>query len=179
MAPSNTEKQERLQRVSTKAGDYEALAISCAQGTLVALLEEFDLPCTKEMVGMMSFMPGMASRDETCGALVAGLAVLGMVNGRDKLSDPTYGTPEGKAAFFTSRERAYRFCEEFKKEVGSTMCGDIRRKLFGRTYNTFIPEEFEQLVADGAKTKCRVPAEAAARIAASIILEIQDENAKP
>jgi len=178
MALSETEKQELLERVSTKGGEYEAIAISCAQGTFVALTEEFDLPCTEEMVGAMSFMPGMASRDETCGALVAGLAVLGMVNGRSKLADPSYNTPEGKAAFFKSRERAYRFCEEFKKEMGSTMCGDIRRKLFGRTYNTFIPEEFEQLVADGARDKCRAPVGAAARIAASIILEVQEEGDK-
>ena len=177
MALSNTERQELLERVSRKGGDYEAISICCAQGTLVALLEEFDLPCTEQMVSAMFFMPGMASRDETCGALVAGLAVLGMVNGRCKLSDPSYDTPEGKAAFFKSRERAYRFCEEFKKEMGSTMCGDIRRKLFGRTYNTFIPEEFEQLVADGAQEKCRVPVGAAARIAASIILEVQEEEA--
>lgn len=165
-----------VKQVAKKAGDYEAEAISCAQGTLVALLEEFGLPCTEQMVSAMSFMPGMASRDETCGAMVAGLAVLGMLNGRSKLSDPSYVTPEGKAAFFKSREQAYRFCEEFKKEMGSTMCGDIRRRLFGRTYNTFIPEEFEQLVADGAQEKCRAPAETAARIAASIILEERQSN---
>ena len=167
----STEEQAFIDKVAAKAGDYEAEAISCAQGTLVALMEEFNLPCTEQMVSAMSFMPGMASRDETCGAMVAGLAVLGMLNGRSKLSDPSYSTPEGKAAFFKSREQAYRFCEEFKQKIGSTMCGDIRRSLFGRTYNTFIPEEFEQLVADGAQQKCRAPAEAAARIAASIILE--------
>ncbi len=178
MALSDTERQELLERVSTKAGDYEGISISCAQGTLVALLEEFDFPRTEELVGAMSFMPGMGSRDETCGALVAGLVVLGMVSGRSKLSDPSYNTPKGRAAFFKSRERAYRFCEEFKKEMGSTMCGDIRRRLFGRTYNTFIPEEFEQLVADGAREKCRAPAGAAARIAASIILEVKDEDAQ-
>ena len=178
MAQSEAEKQELIAGVSKKAGDYEEVSISCAQGTLVALTEEFNLPGGEAMVAAMSFMPGLASRDETCGAMVAGLAVLGMVNGRNKLSDPSYGTPEGKAEFFKSRERAYRFCEEFKKEMGSTMCGDIRKRLFGRTYNTFIPEEFEQLVADGAQKKCRVPPEAAARIAASIILEVQEEDAR-
>jgi C_GCAxxG_C_C family probable redox protein len=171
MAPSDTQRQARLERVAEKAGDYEEVAISCAQGTLVALTEEFGLPGGDDMVKAMSFMPGMASRDETCGALVAGLAILGLVMGRGKLSDPEYNTPQGKAAFFKSRELAYRFCEEFKQQMGSTMCGDIRKKLFGRTYNTFIPAEFEQLVADGAQKKCRVPPETAARIAAAIILE--------
>lgn len=176
MALTDMQQQELIQGISTKAGDYEEISISCAQGTLVALVEAFGLPCSEQLVGSMSFMPGIASRDETCGAVVAGLAVLGMVNGRGKLSDPSYTTSEGKVSFFKSRERAFRFCEEFKQELGSTMCGDIRRRLFGRTYNTFIPEEFEQLVADGAQKKCRLPPETAARIAASIILEIQQES---
>lgn len=162
-------------RVSEKAGDYEEISISCAQGTMAALQEEFGLPGGADMLKAMTFMPGIASRDETCGAVVAALAALGMVMGRGKLSDPDYSTPEGKAAFFKSRERAYRFCEEFKQEMGSTMCGDIRKRLFGRTYNTFIPAEFEQLVADGAQKKCRVPPETAARIAAAIILEAKQE----
>jgi len=176
MAGTDLQRQGWIEGVSTKAGDYEEVSISCAQGTLVALLEAFGLPCNEQVVGSMSFMPGIASRDETCGALVAALAVLGMVNGRGKLSDPGYSTPEGKEAFFKSRQRAYRLCEEFKKEMGSTMCGDIRRRLFGRTYNTFIPEEFEQLVADGAQKKCRLPPETAARIAASIILDIPEDE---
>jgi C_GCAxxG_C_C family probable redox protein len=178
MTLSEVEKSQIIDRVSKKAGDNEEISISCAQGTLTALQEEFNLPGGEDMVKAASFMPGIASRDETCGAVVAGLMALGMVLGRGRLSDPGYNTPEGKAKFFKGRERAYRFCEEFKREIGSTMCGDIRMKIFGRKYNTFNPEEFEQLVADGAQKKCRVAPEAAARIAAGIILEAQEEDAR-
>lgn len=173
---SECAKEEILDRVAKKAGDNEEISISCAQGTLTALQEEFNLPGGEDMVKAATFMPGIASRDETCGAVVAGLMALGMVFGRGRLYDPSYNTTEGKAKFFKNRERAYRFCEDFKRELGSTMCGDIRMKIFGRKYNTFNPDEFEQLVADGAQKKCRVPPEAAARIAARIILEAKEEE---
>ena len=62
------------------------------------------------------------------------------------------------------------FCEEFKKEFGSTMCGDIRPKIMGRDYNSMDPADRQQFLRDDGPKKCRVPAEKAARIAASIIL---------
>ena len=40
---SETEKEKILDRVAKKAGDYEESAVSCSQGTLVALQEEFSL----------------------------------------------------------------------------------------------------------------------------------------
>jgi hypothetical protein len=96
---------------------------------------------------------------------------LGLKFGRDKVKDPEPDTPEGREELFKLREKAWRFCEEFKKEFGSTMCGDIRPKIMGRDYNSMDPVDREQFFKDGGPKKCRVPAEKAARIVASIILE--------
>ena len=168
---SETEKEKILDRVAKKAGDYEESAVSCSQGTLVALQEEFNLGGGSDVIKAAIFMPGMASRKETCGALVGGLMALGLKFGRDKIRDPEPDTPEGREELFKLREKAWRFCEEFKKEFGSTMCGDIRPKIMGRDYNSMDPRERQQFFDDDGPKKCRVPAEKAARIATSIILE--------
>jgi len=168
---SEMEKTEILDRVINKAGDYEEASRSCCQGTLVALQEEFSLGGGTDVIKAGVFMPGIASRKETCGAVVGGLMALGLKFGRDKVNDPAPDTPEGREELDKTRKMAWRFCEEFKKEFGSTMCGDIRPKIMGRDYNSMDPVDRDQFLEDGGLKKCRVPPEKAARIAASIILE--------
>jgi C_GCAxxG_C_C family probable redox protein len=165
------EKDEILERVAGKAGDYEEISVSCSQGTLAALQEEFHLGGGRDVIKAAMFMPGMAGRKETCGAVAGGLMALGLKFGRDRVREGEPGTVEGKEAMLRLREKAWRFCEEFKKEFGSTMCGDIRPKIMGRDYNSMDPADRQQFLQDGGPKKCRLPAEKAARIAASIILE--------
>ena len=116
---SETEKEKILDRVAKKAGDYEESAISCSQGTLAALQEEFNMGGGSDVIKAAIFMPGIASRKETCGAVVGGLMALGLKFGRDKIRDPEPNTPEGREELFKLREKAWRFCEEFKKEFGA------------------------------------------------------------
>ena len=165
------EKEKMLNRISKKAGDYEEVSISCSQGTLCALQEEFKLGGGEDVIKAATFMPGLASRKETCGAVIGGLMALGLVFGRDRVNNPDPNTPEAMEKVLKSREKAWRFCEQFKKEFGSTMCGDIRPSIMGRDYDTIDPKERQQFLADGGAKKCRVPPEKAARIAAIIILE--------
>ena len=96
---------------------------------------------------------------------------LGLAYGRDKLYDPEWSTPEANEEMFKLRNKVWRFCEAFKQEFGSAMCGDIRPKIMGRDYNTMDPKERQQFLEDGGAKKCRVPPEKAARIAAEILLE--------
>ena len=167
---SEMKKEEILDRVAKKAGDYEEVSISCSQGTLAALQEEFGLGGGREVIKAATFMPGVASRKETCGAVLGALMALGLKLGKDKIGDPEAKSPEGIAESIKFREKAWKFCEEFKKEFGSTMCGDIRPKIMGRDYNSMDPADRQQFLRDDGPKKCRVPAEKAARIAASIIL---------
>ncbi|HUW49320.1 MAG TPA: C-GCAxxG-C-C family protein [Patescibacteria group bacterium] len=168
-------KEEILERVIKKAGDNFELSVNCAQSPLAALHEVFNLIGENEVViKAATFMPGIVSRRETCGAVIGGLMALGLAFGKDKLYDPTLNTPEGMEMLFKFKEKAWRFAESFKKEFGSTMCGDIRPQIMGpeyRNYNGMDPKERERFLADGGAKKCRVPPETAARIAASIIME--------
>ncbi len=164
-------KQERIDRVSTKAGDYEEMSVNCAQATVAALQEEFGFEGGKELLKAATFFPGVMSRKETCGALLGGLMAMGLAYGRDKLFDPAWSTPEANEEMFRYRQKVWRYCEAFKAEYGSTMCGVIRPLIMGRDYDTMDPEERRQFIEDGGKKKCRIPPEAAARIAAEILLE--------
>lgn len=168
---SKSSKEEILARVARKAGDYEELSVNCAQGTLTALQEEFDLGGGKDVLKAATFMPGIMSRKETCGAVIGGLMALGLAYGRDRLYDLEWRTPEANEVMFRLRNKVWRFCEAFKQEFGSTMCGDIRPKIMGRDYDTMDSEERRQFLEDGGAKKCRVPPEKAAGIAAEILLE--------
>ena len=168
---SKDSKEEILNRVSRKAGDNEELSINCAQGLLAALQEEFNLGGGKDVLKAATFMPGLMSRKETCGAVIGGLMALGLAYGRDKLYDPKWNTPQGNEEMFKYRNNVWRFCEAFKKEFGSTMCGVIRPNIMGRDYDTMDPIERKQFLDDGGPKKCRVPPEKAARIVGEILLE--------
>ncbi len=175
---SEEEKAAILERVAKRAGDYEERSISCSQGTVAALQEEFGLAGGTEMVRAAAFMPGVASRKETCGAVIGGLMALGLAFGRDRVHGDQGG--ESIEELFLARQRAWRFCEEFKKVYGSTMCGDIRPQIMGRDYNSMDPADRRQFMADRGPAKCRVLPELAARIAATIILEARiDEERTP
>ena len=168
-------KEEILDRVVKKAGDNFELSVNCAQSPLAALHEEFSLIGeTDIMIKAATFMPGIVSRRETCGAVIGCLMALGLTFGKDKLHDPTLSTPKGMERLFRFKQKAWRFAEAFKKEFGSTMCGDIRAQMMGPEYNKYNgmdPDERQRFLNDGGAKKCRVPPETAVRIAASIIME--------
>jgi len=64
---SEIERSQIIDRVVKKAGDYEEESISCAQGTMAALQEEFDLPGgTDLLVKATTFMPGLAKGGVNC-----------------------------------------------------------------------------------------------------------------
>lgn len=101
-------REGRLGRLEQKAGDYEELFGSCAQGTLLALQEEFGLG-NEQTLKAATAMPGIALRGETCGAVVAAIMALGMAFGRSRADD----FPAVQRATSAARKLCKRFEEEF------------------------------------------------------------------
>lgn len=159
---SKSSKEDILNQLEQKAGDYEEMSGSCAQGTLLALQEQFQLGDASTLKAA-TVMPGIALRGETCGAVVAALMAIGLAFGRDKLDDWD--------GYFRALRPARRFCRSFESEFGSLMCRDVHRPLLGRTFNLADPSEAEKFAKAGAAKKCRVPAGKAARIAGELIME--------
>jgi len=132
---SKSSKEDTLNQLEQKAGDYEEMSGSCAQGTLLALQEQFYLGDASTLKAA-TVMPGIALRGETCGAVIAALMAIGLAFGRDKLDDWD--------GYFRALRPARRFCRRFENEFGSLMCRDVHTPLLGRTFNLADPSEAEE-----------------------------------
>lgn len=159
----NPDQEKQLDQLAQKAGDYEELFGSCAQGTLKALQEHFNLGDASSLKAATA-MPGIALRGETCGAVIGAIMALGMALGRDK--------PEDQAALQRTIGAAREFCRQFEVEYGSCNCSDIHQKIFGRSFDLADPKEQQEFAKAEAIKKCRGPVEKAAGIAGAIILDL-------
>ena len=153
-----------LDHIEQKAGDYEELYGSCAQGTLLALQEQFNLG-NSETLKAATAMPGIALRGDTCGAVMGAIMALGLAFGREK--------PEDAKAVQVTTSAARKLCKRFEAEFGSCDCRDVQHHIFGRSFNLTDPNEGTEFVKAGAAKKCRAPAGKAARIAGELILDSQ------
>ena len=167
MDNSGTDLEATLQRLEQKVREYLSISGNCAQTSFLALQEEFGLD-DGSILKALTVFPGIALRGETCGAVVGCLMALSLVYGRERLDDW-----EG---YIRSLRPGRRFCREFEKELGSTMCGDILESQFGRRYNLADPVDAEEWQKDNAQGKCAAVVGAAVRIAAEIIIEGQAPN---
>jgi C_GCAxxG_C_C family probable redox protein len=158
---------EILNEIEKKAGDYEVLWFSCAQGTLAALQDEFDLG-NEEVLKAATAMPGIALRGETCGAVIGSIMALGLVFGRNRPDD-------FKASNFTMNA-AQKLCKQFEEEFGSCNCRDVQLKIFDRIFDFWAPSGLAEFKKAEGYEKCRKPVGKAARIASKLILDMQGKE---
>lgn len=154
-------REEVLQQLEQKAGDYEELFDSCAQGTLLALQEQFNLG-DADTLKASTAMPGVALRGQSCGAIISGIMALGMAMGRDK--------PEDSKAVLHTIVAARTLCDKFEAKFGSCNCHDVQQHIFGRSFNLMNPKEVEEFAKAAAAKKCRIPVGFAARTVGEMIL---------
>ena len=159
--------EEKLDELAKKAGDYMVAYSSCAQGTLRALQEQFDLG-NPEVLRAATAMPGVALRGDTCGAVSGPVMALGLAFGRVEAED--------YEAFVRTLMMANRFTQDFEKEFGSCMCRDIHERQFGRYYDLKDPKEMEEFVKIGGTEKCRNVVENSVRIVGRMIIEGMGED---
>lgn len=155
-------REETLARVDSKADYYMRLCHNCAQSSFLTLHEVFGLG-DASLARALTPMPGIAERGETCGAVVGSLLAIGFVYGRERLDD--------WAGWRACLVPARRFCEQFVQQFGSTQCGDVVEKLFGRRYNLADPAELGQFQEAGPTEKCGRVVRTAVRLAATLILD--------
>jgi len=78
-------------------------------------------------------------------------------------------------------EEAGLVYDRFNEEAGHTLCAEIHKKRFGRVYRLVNPEERTAFHEMGghSRTGCPEVCGIAARIAAEILLDIKEREAKP
>jgi len=155
-----------------KVNHYMEISNNCAQSSYLALAEQFEIK-GEQVLKALTPLPGIAERGETCGAITGSLMVFGLIYGRgiNRLHDWN--------AYRDSLIPSGKFCKHFEQEFGSTMCHDIQKKEFGRSFHLTEPEDLREFQEADATGKCSSVVRKAVRMAAEIILNDQnasDEN---
>ena len=144
----------------------------CSRSTLLGLKAYFDWIPDDLIRASMNLCGGAGASSGTCGTFTAGLLAVGLkynVPLEEELKNPAL--QEINAGMFT------RFRDAYLKEMGTTMCPEFQKQVFGRTYiftDSADCEEYWQ-VADHAE-KCGGVVERAARVIAAFLLDNEPEQ---
>ncbi|MGD9280513.1 MAG: C-GCAxxG-C-C family protein [Desulfobacterales bacterium] len=154
---------EVLDRVQSRAEEYEYLTHSCAKGSALALMEEFGLG-NWTLIRAMSPFPGFGMTGGICGGVTGSLIALGLFFGSDDPEDY-----EGTGRTMTATRE---FIARFKEELGTIMCPELQEDLiFGRYMDPRASKEnFAAFKNARGYEKCALPAGVGARLAAEVII---------
>jgi len=157
-------KQEILDRVQRRAEEYNFILKNCAQGTALALMEEFGLG-NMEVIKALTPFPGVASSGEVCGGITGSLIAFGLYFGGEDRLDPE--------AMHRTIMMGQKFMAFFEDEIGHIYCADIiETVILGHKLN---PGESEQsmatFTAEKGFEKCGLPPGVGVRLAAEFIID--------
>ncbi len=157
-------KQEILDRVQLRAEEYNYYFKNCAQGTALALLEEFGMGSMKNIEGLELY-PGIGGTGDICGGITGSLVAFGLFLNRA-------GRP-GPQDVGQAMKMAQKFIAFFEDEVGDIHCSDIiETVVIGKKLN---PGSSDAAMADfaGAKgfEKCGLPPGYGSRLAAEFMID--------
>lgn len=158
------EREEILDRVQRRAEEYNFILKNCAQGTALALLEEFGLG-SMEIIKALTPFPGVGGTGEICGGITGALIAFGLFFGSDDRLD--------YEAVNRTIATSQKFMAFFEGELGHLYCADIIEKvILGHKLN---PGESEQAMVTFASEKgfekCGLPPAIGARLAASFMID--------
>lgn len=159
--------EDRFEALSQKINATLDISKNCAQTSYSVLDQEFDLEGGKILKALTPF-PGIALRGETCGAVIGCLMAIGLVYGRDDLSD--------WKGYLASLPPSRRFCRRFEEEHGSTACAELLEINLGRTYDLANRVEALKYAVAGGKKTCGRIITSAVYMAAEIIMKRNEPN---
>jgi len=157
-------KQQILDRVQRRAEEYNFILKNCAQGTALALMEEFGLG-NLEIIKALTPFPGVGGTGEICGGITGSLIAFGLYFGGDDRLD---FEAMGKTIM-----TAQKFMAFFEGKVGHLYCADIIEKvILGQRLN---PGESEEAMISFTNQKgfekCGLLPGIGARLAAEFIID--------
>jgi C_GCAxxG_C_C family probable redox protein len=162
-------KEEILERVQRRAEEYNFILKNCAQGTALALMEEFGLG-NMEIIKALTPFPGIGGTGEICGGITGSLITFGLFFGSDDRLD--YDAMN--RTILTSQ----KFMAFFEDAIGHIYCADIiETVVLGHRLNPGESEEAMQLFTmEKGFEKCGLPPGIGARLAAEFIIDSMKER---
>jgi C_GCAxxG_C_C family probable redox protein len=157
-------KEEILDRVQRLAEEYNFIFKNCAQGTALALMEEFGLG-NVEIIKALTPFPGVGGTGEICGGITGSLIAFGLYFGSDDRLD--------YVAMNETIMTAQKFMAFFEGEIGHLYCADILEMvILGHRLNPGESEEAMMTFAsEKGFEKCGLPPGIGARLAAEFIID--------
>lgn len=157
-------KEQILDRVQQRAEEYNFILKDCAQGTALALLEEFGLG-NMEIIKALTPFPGIGGTGEICGGITGSLITFGLYFGSDDQLDIDAKDKTIKIA--------QKFMAFFEGEIGHMYCADIiETVILGHRLN---PGESDAAMVTFTKEKgfekCGLPPGIGVRLAAGFIID--------
>jgi C_GCAxxG_C_C family probable redox protein len=161
-------KDEILDHVQLLAEEYNFILKNCAQGTALALMEEFGVGSMDVIKGLTAF-PGIASSGEVCGGITGSLVAFGLIFGGEDRLDPE--------TMHRTIMLGQKFMAFFEDEIGFIYCADIiETVILGHKLN---PGESDQTMAtfitEKGFEKCGLPPGVGVRLAAEFIIDSLQE----
>jgi len=157
-------KEEILDRVQLRAEEYNFMLKNCAQGTALALMEEFGLG-NMDIIKALTPFPGIGGTGEICGGITGSLITFGLFFGSDDRMD--------YEATNNTIMTAQKFMAFFEGKIGHLYCADIIEKvILGRRLNPGDSEEaMFTFASEKGFEKCGLPPGIGVRLAAEFIID--------
>ncbi|MHB8104495.1 MAG: C-GCAxxG-C-C family protein [Dehalococcoidales bacterium] len=165
-------KEKVLDRVELRAEEYNYIFKNCAQGTAMALLEEFGLG-NMDIIKALTPFPGIGGTGEICGGITGSLIAFGLFFGSDDRLD--YDTMN-KTIMISQKFMAY-----FEDAVGHLYCSDIiETVILGRKLNPGDSEAaMTEFAGEKGFEKCGLPPGYGVRLAAGFMIDSMKTDVLP
>lgn len=160
-------RSEILDLVGKTAREAQIRDDVCSRSTLIGLKAAFpDLP--DDLIrASLSLCGGAGGSSGSCGTYTCGLLAVGWkfnVPLEEELADPSRQQ--------VSVEKFQKFREYYLQEMGTTLCPEFQKKLYGRSFDFKDPKDCEEYwkIKDH-NIRCAEIVEKAARVTAAFILD--------
>ena len=162
------EREDLLEKIYQSAYKNEGKHGNCSQSLLAAINEHLGLVDDRLFKASHGLTGGIAVTTEgTCGALAAGIMLIGTKLGRSK--ENYYKATPGS---FDPYKPSKRLLKRFTDEYGTCICNEVHKKIFGRRYDLWDEREFKDFEkADAHTTKCPEVVANTARWTIEILIE--------
>jgi C_GCAxxG_C_C family probable redox protein len=143
-----------IKKIGEKALAYDKYS-GCSQSVLLALQEALEIGAMESFKAATVLSGGVARRGETCGALLGGLMSLGLIAGREDITN----TQVYRDAMKPANEIIEKFKQRLQREFGfetplnSTICRDIQEKIYGRPFDLRDEKDYQAFLDAGGHSE--------------------------
>jgi C_GCAxxG_C_C family probable redox protein len=171
-----TDDEAIIRRVVRDACEYQLKYRACAQTVLYALALHLGLVRERETIVAMTTLCGGFGGTEICGALVGGLAAIGLEFGRVDFTEIGGPHTRGHSSFTLAQALAAEAFQRFKEHTsGLVRCCDLCYKYFGTQVtppDRSDPLHLERIKAGELYSMWSVEASQLTALAAEVACEI-------